>query len=68
MIMDIFDIIGTTPPEVTWCIASLFLMLFVGGFGCILLLIIAKHGKEVERNEAREIRRKIKPRWWEEIK
>ena len=68
MIMDIFDIIGTTPPEVTWCIACLFVMFFVGGFGCILLWIIYKHGKVVERKEALEIRRKIKPRWWEETK
>ena len=68
MIMDIFDIIVTTPPEVTWCIACLFVMFFVGGFGCILLWIIYKHGKVVERKEAIEIRRKIKPRWWEEIK
>ena len=66
--MDIFDYIGTVDPDVVWCIACLFVMFFVGGFGCILLFIIAKHGKEVERNEAREIRRKIKPRWWEEIK
>ena len=54
--------------DVAWCMACLFLMLFVEGFGCILLWIIYKHGKVVERNEAREIRRKIKPRWWEEIK
>ena len=68
MIMDIFDIIGTVDPDVAWCVASLFVMFFVGGFGCILLWIIYKHGKVVERKEAREIRRLIKPRWWEEIK
>ena len=65
MIMDIFDIIGTTPPEVTWCIACLFVMFFVGGFGCILLWIIAKHGRVVERKEALEMKRR---KWWEEIK
>ena len=65
MIMDIFDIIGTTPPEVTWCIACLFVMFFVGGFGCILLWIIAKHERVVERKEALEMKRR---KWWEEIK
>lgn len=64
MIMDIFDFIGTVDPDVAWCIACLFLMLFVGGFGCILLWIIAKHGKVLEKKEARRLRHK---RWWEEI-
>lgn len=65
MIMDIFDYIGTVDPDVAWCIACLFVMFFVGGFGCILLWIIAKHGRVVERKEALELKRR---KWWEEIK
>lgn len=37
------NFIVTTPPDVAWCIACLFVMFFVGGFGCILLWIIYKH-------------------------
>lgn len=63
--MDIFDYIGTVDPDVAWCVASLFVMFFVGGFGCILLWIIYKHGRVVERKEALELKRR---KWWEEIK
>ena len=63
--MDVFDYIGTVDPDVAWCVASLFVMFFVGSFGCILLWIIYKHGKVVERKEALEMKRR---KWWEDIK
>lgn len=62
--MDIFDKIQTLPPDVALFVASLFVMFFVGGFGCILLWIIAKHGKVLEKKDARRLRHK---KWWEEI-
>lgn len=65
MIMDFFDIIGTVDPDVAWCIACLFILFFAGGFGCILLWIIAKHGRVVERKEALELKRR---KWWEELR
>ena len=62
--MDIFDIIGTTPPEVSWCITCLFVMCFTLVVGAVLVHVAVKHGRVVERKEALELKRR---KWWEEI-
>ena len=66
--MDIFDKIQTLPPEAAMFVASLFVVCFTLVFGAFLVHVAVKHGRVVERKEAREIRRKIKQHWWEEIK
>lgn len=63
--MDIFDIIGTTPPEAALFVASLFVVCFTLVFGSFLVHVAVKHGRVVERKEALELKRR---KWWDELR